>query len=126
MAHKNVEFKIVKENSSCYKHLLNVHHKGILLLQKSGKDAKQVTSKIWSLKKFVIQGVSFKCGRTIEHHSHFRLLRVIDPMIGRVPGSSNFIFELTIHLVSMSFGEDVRHETAVIRKISLIGLQTFF
>ena len=47
-------------NSNLKEHLLNVRHKGVVLLPESGKDAWQVTNKIWSLKKFVIQRLAFK------------------------------------------------------------------
>ena len=44
----------------------------------------------------------------------------------KIPGSSNFIFELIIHLESISFRDDVRHKTAVVRRISVIGPQMPF
>jgi len=47
-------------------------------------------------------------------------------MVGKVPGSSNFFFELIIHLASISFGDDVRHKTAIIHIISVTGLQMPF
>ena len=119
---KSEETLIFLSNSHLKEHFLNVRHKGVLLLPESGKNTKQVTSKIWSLEKFVIQGVPFECGWTIEHHLYFWLLWLLDLVMWQVPCPTVLILELIIHLASISLGDDVRHKASVICVISVISL----